>query len=135
MDQSHFHTPDCGCDHDADARALARAMANVKRDPQGAVRTLESAHVPEPMLFQAVVNCSLNVPRIRRSGAPAMFLRFIKEGYRSNAEPHPDPSILPPRQWERPVIGILNILVAIRDDKSQAQDSAIVSELIRGIWA
>jgi hypothetical protein len=129
---SHFHVPSCGCDPEEERQFQQMMRNKVQRDPAAAVRTL-STFQPPMGLLQAVANLVLTDHRIRRAGATSIFIQYITEGYVNPAEPLPDLSITASMDWETPLIGIINTLVAISKESAplQSQDNEIRAELCR----
>lgn len=109
-------------------RDMAAATRRVNRDPAAAVRAISNGH-PDAVLFQAVVNSSLDVSRIWTAGGATLYIRYIREGYQTNAEPHPDPSITSEPTWTKPLKGLLNILAGIRKAKAPQRDSSTLKEI------
>lgn len=125
---NHIHQPDCGCDENEVNREMAIAMAKVTRAPRNALKDISNGH-PDILLFQSVINLSISIPEIWRAGAASLYLRYIRDGYQTDAEDHPDPSMSSDPTWMRPLMGLLNILAGISQQKSRQQDSAVIEEI------
>lgn len=120
MSSSHPNTLTCGINVDNQALKNS-AMAGVFKNPAASLKALSNGN-PDSVLFEAVVDSSRTMPRLWRSGAPALYVRYIVDGYKCQAE-------LDGPTWKQPLVGITNTLVGISNEKSQDRDSAILANL------
>jgi len=82
------------------------------------------------MLFQSVINLTLTEPSIWRAGAATLYIRYLLHGYEltGHNERHLHPPNVPSPLWVRPLMGIINVLAGIGNQKSHYQDAAIPDE-------
>lgn len=130
MDEFHDHHSGCGCDPGEIYHANAIAMARVMDNPVAALRDISNGN-PESVLFQSVVNLTLKQPSIWRSGAATLYIRYILHGYTQNCA---NPSVGQDPHWAKPLMGLINVLAGIAEQKSEHQDTAILDEL-RGSYS
>jgi hypothetical protein len=84
---------------------------------------------PNPFLFTAMINLSLEKPHIIYSSLMTIFIKYLVDGYQPVQQEEADQLMDRDAIWTMPVQGLVNVLASIINGKETKQNAAIVHEI------
>lgn len=131
--QFDYCVPNCECDP-IDVEWKFELMDEYRRDPVSALRRAGGygGQVADTELLKAIVTLAVQEDGARTAHLAQHLTRMILDGYVLPSSPKPGEYRSKRCHWELPMVGLYNLLVAIRrDGQSGPEDSDIVKQ-VRG---